>query len=149
MKRLIFAFLALITMNSCSVDDDTTNTSYELAEITGHNLPDNFVVGETYSIEIDYVLPSECNTFVAVDARRAGSTGPERRQIYIGAVSIVNTSSNCDPNVEGDEGSSNFSITIDEDEAYTFYFWTGIDANNQPIYTEVVVPVNEDVTSEN
>lgn len=148
MKRLIFAFVALIAMSSCSVDNDTTNTSYELAEITGNNLPDNFVLGETYSIEIDYVLPSECNTFAAVDARRAGSTNEERRQIYVGVVTTVDNSVNCDPDIPGNEGSSNFSITIDEDEDYTFYFWTGTGANNQPVYTEVVVPVDEEVPSE-
>lgn len=149
MKRLIFAFVALILFSSCSIDDDTTPTSYELAEITGNNLPDSFVLGETYSIEIDYVLPSECNTFAQVDARRAGSTGEERRQIYIGVITTINTSPNCDPNVPGEEGSSNFSITIDENEAYTFYFWTGTGANNQPVYTEVIVPVNETGPSEN
>lgn len=149
MKKIVFALMVLVAMSSCSVDDDASNTSYELAEITGNSLPDEFVFGETYSIEIDYLLPSECNSFVAVDARRAGSTSQERTQIYIGAVTTVNNSANCDPNVSGNEGSSNFSITIDEDEDYTFYFWTGIDANDRPIYTEVVVPVAEIIPSEN
>ncbi|SDS39972.1 hypothetical protein [Gramella sp. MAR_2010_147] len=143
MKRLLFAMMALLMLGSCSVDNDTPNTKFELAEITGNDLPDSFRFGESYSINIDYVLPSECNSFAGVDARRAGTSQEERTQIYIGVVTRVNNSTNCDAGDTDIQGSSNFSISIDATEDYTFYFWTGTDGNDQPVYTEIVVPVIE------
>ncbi len=136
-------------MSSCSIDDDASNTTYELAEITGNDLPDNFILGETYAVNVEYTLPSACNSFARLDASRGGLAGNEKRQIYVGIVSVFNDANNCDPNTPGAEGSSNFSITIDETEDYTFYFWTGTDSNNEPIYSEIVVPVQDQVSSEN
>jgi len=149
MKRLIFAFVTLLSLNSCSVDDDTANTTYELAKITGNDLPENFVFGETYSIDVNYVLPSSCNSFAGIDARREGSSPEQRRRIYVGVLSLSNNNPNCDNSAPANESSSNFPISIDERDDYTFYFWTGIDSNDQPIYSEVVVPVLERDPSEN
>lgn len=143
MKRSFLFLLALITLNSCSIDDDAPNINYELAQITGNNLPDEFVFNDTYSITIDYILPSECHNFAGIDARRAGNTSADRRKIYVGVVSTVEVGSECEENGSGDTGSTSFSILIDELEDYTFYFWTGVGTNNQPEYTEVVVPVVE------
>jgi len=149
MKKLFIAFVALMMASSCSVDDDSANTTYELAEITGHDLPKNFVFGETYTVKINYILPSQCNNFALIDARTGGSINPEKREIYVGIVTSLNNSSNCDATVIGEDGSKTFSITIDETEAYTFYFWTGLDEDDQPIYTEIIIPVEEALSSDN
>lgn len=141
MKRSFLVLMTLITLNSCSIDDDAPNINYELAQITGSNLPDEFVFNETYNITVDYILPSECHNFASIDARRAGNTAEDRSKIYVGIVSAIVSGSICDENTSGDSGSSSFSLFIDELDEYTFYFWTGIGSNNQPEYTEVVVPV--------
>ena len=148
MKRLIFVFMTLVMISSCSVDDDSSNTAFELAKITGNDLPDNFVLGETYTIKVNYILPSQCNSFSGIDARRGGQANSERRDIYVGVVTNLNESTNCDSNILGEQGVSNFSITIDETEDYTFYFWTGLDDSNQPVYSETTVPVQERLTTE-
>ena len=140
--------MTLIMASSCSVDDDSPNTTFELAKITGNDLPDNFVFGESYTIKVNYVLPSECNSFSGIDARREGLSNSERREIYVNAVTAFNTNSGCNSSILGGQGSSNFSITIDETEDYTFYFWTGLDNNDQPVYSEITVPVQERLTSE-
>lgn len=149
MKRLFFVLMTLISLSSCSVDDDAPNTTFELAEITGNNLPDEFIFGDTYNVTVDYILPSECNTFSGISAQRGGNSGESRREIYVGAVTSFINSNNCDEETPGNEGSGSFPILIDETEEYTFYFWTGVDSSNEPVYTEVVVPVVETGTAQN
>ncbi|MDR5591419.1 hypothetical protein [Christiangramia sp. SM2212] len=144
MKRLFVLALSII-VSSCSLDNDTPNTYYELAEIVGNDLPEELVFGETYNVEVDYLLPSECNIFQALDARRGGNTPNERRDIYISVVTSVVTNDGCDPDIPGGAGSSKFSITIDQNEPYTFYFWTGV-SGTDPVYNEVIIPVVESET---
>lgn len=144
MKKLVFLFLAAVALSSCSInDDDAPNIEYEPAEITGNDLPDQFELGKTYTVTVTYVLPSECNSFAGIQAQREGNAGADRRQIYIAAFSQVHSNSNCDDTMVGESGTGTFNITIDENEDFTFYFWTGTDASDQPIYDQVTVPVTE------
>ncbi|MUP43308.1 membrane lipoprotein lipid attachment site-containing protein [Christiangramia aestuarii] len=142
MKKIVLILLAVVGLSSCSInDDETPNIEYELAEITANDLPDEFEMGKTYTVTVTYLLPSQCNTFAGIDARRAGNTGPERRQIFIAAVSRFVNSTECDAQTSGNSGTSTFTITVDENEDYTFYFWTGTNAADEPLYDEVTVPV--------
>lgn len=144
MKKLVIILLSVVTFSSCSINDDNDPVAeYELAAITGNDLPETFEFGESYTITMDYVLPSQCHSFAAVDARRASSTGEERRQIYVAAVSTFISSTQCNEDVVGNTGTTTFNILIDETEDFKFYFWTGFDAEDKPIYTEVTVPVAE------
>lgn len=144
MKKLVLLFLAVMGLNSCSMNDDNAPiTEFELAEITANDLPNEFEFGKSYTVTVTYILPSQCSTFAGIDARREGSDGDLRRQIYIAAVSSFINNSNCDASTTGNSGTSTFSITIDETEAFKFYFWTGTDAADKPIYEEVTVPVTQ------
>ncbi|WP_051199646.1 hypothetical protein [Christiangramia echinicola] len=144
MKKLALILLSIVTLTSCSINDDNGPAAeYELATITGNDLPDSFELGKSYTITLDYDLPSQCHSFAALDARRGGSTGDEKRQIYAAVVSILSTNAQCNEDVAGNSGTTTFNILIDEPEDYKFYFWTGTDADDQPIYTEVTVPVTE------
>lgn len=145
MKRLFVLALSII-LTSCSLGDDAPNTYYELAKIVDNDLPDEFVYGETYDVQVDYLLPTECNLFQALDARRGGNSPEDRRDIYISIVTSVVSEDGCDRNTPGGAGSSKFSITIDQTESYTFYFWTGVSGNN-PVYNEVTIPVVQTETA--
>lgn len=142
MKKIALILMALVTLNSCSISDDNgPRINYEAAEITDNTLPEEFELGKNYTITITYKLPSQCHTFATIDARRAGNTGSSRREIYVAAISSFEANSNCDDSTDGSTGTSTFSIIIDENEDYKFYFWTGIDAADEPIFEEVTVPV--------
>ena len=144
MKKLGLLLLSIIVLNSCSVEsDEGPNVNYELAEITKNDLPEEFERGKSYSVNVEYTLPTECSTFAYLDARREGNISAERRNIYVAAISSTISNANCDGETEGETGVSSFSILIDEREDYKFYFWKGLDATNQPIYEEVIVPVIE------
>ena len=139
MRKLVVIALTLLLI-SCSVDNDSQITSYELASITSHDLPDEFVLGNTYDVRVDFVFPSDCNNFQALDARRAGTTSEERRQIYISVVTAVVENSSCTRDVIGASSSTKFVVTIDEERDYTFRFWKGQEGE-EAIYEEVTIPV--------
>ena len=144
MKKLVIILLSIVTLSSCSInDDDSPIIEYEIAAITGNDLPDTFEFGKSYTITLEYALPSQCHSFAALDAKRASNTGEERRQIYVAAVSAFISNAQCNEDVVGNTGSTTFNILIDETEDYKFYFWTGLDAAEEPVYTEVTVPVTE------
>ncbi|MFV8225292.1 hypothetical protein [Christiangramia aquimixticola] len=145
MKRLV-AILMTFVLTGCSLDSDTPNTYYELAEITDNDLPEEFVYGKTYEINVNYLLPTECNVFQAIDARREGNMPAERRIIYVSIITSVVESNSCDRDFPGGAGAAKFNLTIDEREAYTFNFWTGA-SGTEPVYNEVIIPVVEEATS--
>ncbi|MBT8295949.1 MAG: hypothetical protein KJO51_05990, partial [Gramella sp.] len=125
-------------------DDNSPILEYELAEITSNSLPDEFELGRTYTIDVAYVLPTQCHKFVAIDASREGNTGAKRREIYIAAVASYVQNSVCTQEL-GNSGTSTFTILIDESEDYKFYFWKGTGPADEPIYDEVTVPVVETI----
>lgn len=144
MKKFV-ALVLTIFLCSCSVDDNTANTNYELAAITGNDLPAELVLGETYEVRVDYQLPSDCNQFQTVDARRQGNAPGERNKIYVSIVTSVTENDQCHRDVLGPTGSNKFMITIDEEEDYTFYFWTG-NTLTENEYKEVTIPVVTEAT---
>ena len=59
---LVFIFIALFT--SCSVDDDNYNNFYlEVIPIDSVEIPESFVLGETYQIDMTYTKPNSCYYF--------------------------------------------------------------------------------------
>lgn len=147
MKKLFFFFLTLILFSGCSVEDNNEDFYYELARVTNNDLPEQFEVGKTYQLTIGYILPSQCSSFAGIDARRAGNSGDQRREIYVAAIGRSRIGNECNDDVPGTPGSSRISILIDEEADYTFKFWIGEDASENPIYETVVVPVGEaDIT---
>ncbi|MCM8569593.1 hypothetical protein NE848_09390 [Gramella jeungdoensis] len=143
MKKLVFILITILAMTGCSVDDDSgPRVEYELAEIVANDLPDEFEFGKTYEVTVTYILPSACHSFAGLDARREGNVGEERRIIYVSAIAAIQLDSNCDDTVGGDQGTSKFTINIDEEEDYTFNFLVG-EAGNEPVYNTVVIPVTQ------
>ncbi|MUP45177.1 hypothetical protein E0K83_05395 [Gramella sp. BOM4] len=140
MKKLVFILMAVFAVTGCSEDDDALNVTYELAEIVANDLPEEFEFGEVYEVTVTYVLESRCHQFIGLDAQRGNAVGEDRRQIYVAAISILDQDAACDTSIGGEQGTAKFSITIDEEEEYTFNFLVG-ESNNEPVYQTVVVPV--------
>lgn len=146
MKKLVFVLMAAIAFTGCSVDDDGPELSYELAEIVANDLPDEFEFGETYEVTVTYILPSDCHDFVGLDPKREGNVGDKRRTIFVSAISVTEVNSECDSTIGGDQGTSKFSILIDEEDSYTFNFLVGQEGGEAQ-YETVVVPVVESTSS--
>ncbi|MCB7481847.1 hypothetical protein [Christiangramia sediminis] len=147
MKKIVFALVTLIAMSSCSIDDDNSNTSYEFAEITDFEFPEFFEAGKSYDLKLTYQLPSTCHTFAGFDGGREDLNSNE---IFIYALTSFDPNeTGCDSSNDTDLTSAgtirgfNISANVDEDEIFIFNLWTGEDANGDPVFTTVEVPVGE------
>ena len=144
MKKLALLIGCVFTFASCEVEDEGPRVLSEYAEVTEIDLPESFEEGETYEIEVTYLLPSACHQPAGREASRGSTTGDERRDIYVaGVATYTSDMGECDVEDEDLEETSSFSITIDETEPYTFYLWKGVDVDNKPVFTTVEVPVTE------
>lgn len=154
MKRLALLLLSLITLNSCTIEDDGPNIVSVFAEVTENDLPDFFEKGEVYTVEVSYLLPDLCHQPVGLHLSRGDNFGDERRDIYVGGV-VTYTAGQAECSMEPEDPSelvetTEFTIKIDESEPYTFYFWTGVDSTGENIFETVEVPVRvpEEETAE-
>lgn len=145
MKRLALVLLSVITLSSCSIDDDGYNIVTNYAEVSANDLPGYFEKGKTYEVEVDYLLPNLCHQGVGLQVNREAQAGEKRRNIYIAGLASFDTEKGectLEPNEDSDLiETAKFTITIEEEEPYTFNFWVGVDMDGESIFETVVVPV--------
>lgn len=147
MKKLILLFVLAFSLVSCDVEDDGPTFEHVLVEVTDADLPEFFELGKTYSVKVTYVLPDACHRPLGLQVSRGALSGAERRDIYVAAVASRNPElTQCNEQDDDLEHDATFSITIDENQPFTFYLWTGLDDDGENIFTEVVVPVQEATT---
>ncbi len=141
MKKLVLLFVCALVFTSCDPDDGP-NIQYDLAKVTNADLPEFFEEGETYEINVTYILPSACHKAAGLQLQRGSETGDQRRDIYIAGVASVDAGlSNCTEEDNDLERENSFEIDIDENEPYTFYLWQGVDDNGENQYDTFEVPV--------
>jgi len=145
MKRLALLLLSVITLSSCSVEDDGSTVVTTLAEVSEYDLPEYFEKGKSYQVPLNFLLPDLCHQPVGLQLSRGGDYGDERREIYVaGVVSFNAEQTECDIPTEDDSDlvvEAEFTIHIDEEEPYTFYFWTGVDSTGENVFETVEIPV--------
>lgn len=140
MKKLILLFVSILIFTACSVDDEP-NVLLVPAEVVKTNLPPMFSPGENFIVEVTYLLPDVCHIPAGLQVTRGAEQGAERRDIYVTGVASIREGTVCDTEGGDLEKEGTFRIIIDENQPYTFYLWTGLDENNESIFTEIVVPV--------
>lgn len=144
MKKLALLFVCTLIFTSCDIDDDNTRIVPVYAEVTEADLPEFFEEGESYDIDITYVLPDVCHQAAGLDVNRGGQTGDARRDIYVAGIATFDANlAECNQEDDDLEVVETFTITIDEEEPYTFYLWQGIDVDNENVFTTIEVPVGE------
>ena len=142
MRRFFFCLLVMVIISGCSIDNGVnTSVNFDAAEITGNNLPDEFVFGQQFQLSITYNLPSACHRFAGIDAKREGNTSSQRRNIFIAVVTSVNSNIECSDTNTSLERTAELPVIIDENEEFTFNFLVGETAGGEAIYETVVVPV--------
>lgn len=139
MMRKLFAWaLALslfLPLGSCSNNDDGPETTFVKLVITGADMPPSFQLGETYAIPITFELPDGCTQFETFQIVTLSET--EREIVVIGA---REDSGSCTLQIT--EATETLIFQVVFDQVYTFKFWQGDDANGDPQYLEIQVPVN-------
>lgn len=133
---LVFAFITLFT--SCSLDDSPAYEFHlEVVPIDSVEIPEYFVHGEVYQINMTYTQPNSCyyfNDFIyEID-------GQQRTVAIVNTVYTVD-STNCADSPE--EVTVHFDFSVTGNETYIFKFYQGEDDNGEDLYYIVEVPVVE------
>ncbi len=135
MKNKWALFLLLLTILSCSLEEQNTLVNMKIIPIEAFTVPDTFHLGQESTIIIKYKLPSFCYRFYDLYLEEDNST----RIIAISA--IEKESSNCQA-VNNQVFEYSFNITATQQNDYILKFWKGKTSNGDDIYEEVIVPVN-------
>jgi len=136
MKRLFLLCLTILTLSSCSIDDDSPNFYYEILPVENVVIPEEFVLGETYEITVSYFRPSGC--YVFNDFYYAS----ELNERTVAVINTVYSDQAC-ATFENELVDVSFNFLVTSNGSYVFKFWQGEDENGNDTYYIVEVPVVE------
>ena len=135
MKHFIPLFLVAFLIFGCSNDDNNDHDYHlEYVNVISADLPDEFIYGLTYRINITIELPNSCYYFYnQYDYFYEGTS----RLIY--PIGHVDDGVPCTPNIT----ETTFSIPVHalQSEPYIFKFYQGEDENGQDVFLTIEVPV--------
>jgi len=136
MKNFITLFLAVFLIYGCNDDDDNNYHDYylEYVSVISADLPDEFIYGRTYRINVTIELPNSCYYhYNQYDYFYEGTS----RLIY--PIAHVDDGVPCTPNIT----ETTFSIPVQalQLEPYIFKFYQGKDTDEQDIFLTIEVPV--------
>ncbi|TPN87951.1 hypothetical protein [Aquimarina algicola] len=138
MKRLkIVLFFVIVTICiGCDLnDDDNTNFSYQLVKIEEVDLPEEFIRGKTYDIEVSYFRPTNCHSFEGFDFTRSENIRT------IGAIHIVLDREDCENLQDETLSQASFRFFVGEEESYVFRFWQGRNEEGENQFLIIEIPV--------
>lgn len=134
-KYLLFTLFAVAaTAVSCSDDDNDHDYHLEYVNVTDADVPDEFIFGQTYRLNVTVELPSSCYYFYGqYDYFYEGSS----RLIY--PIAHVHDNEPCTLNIR----ETVFSIPVQalQTEPYIFKFYQGEDDQGQDTFLTIEVPV--------
>jgi hypothetical protein len=125
-----------VTLTSCSDDDDyyDYDFSLEYVNVISADLPDEFIFGQTYRMNVTIELPNSCYYYYnQYDYFYEGTS----RLIY--PIAHVDEGVSCTPN----STETTFSIPVQalQNETYIFKFYQGEDEDGQDLFLTIEVPV--------
>ena len=134
-KYLLVMFVALAaTVSSCNDDNDYHDYHLEYIGVKSADVPDEFIYGRTYRIDVTIELPNSCYYYYnQYDYFYEGTS----RLIY--PIADVDDGVPCTLNIT----ETTFSIPVQalQSEPYIFKFYQGEDADGQDIFLTIEVPV--------
>jgi hypothetical protein len=137
LKYLLILTVALtLTVTSCSNDDDNNYHDYHLEYIgvVSADLPDEFIYGQTYRINVTIELPNSCYYFYnQYDYFYEGTS----RLIY--PIAHIDDNVPCTPNIT--ETTFSIPVQVLQNETYIFKFYQGKDTDGQDMFLTIEVPV--------
>jgi hypothetical protein len=134
MKKIVLFLVAITSLLSCSLEDDSPTYSYQVLPIDSFVVPASFTLGQTYEIKLKYQKPTVCHFYQGLYYDKSLNT----RTIAIQAAAQDNQI--CTMQVPPlSEVSFNFIVT--SNGSYIFKFYKGKDAAGKDIFEEVEIPV--------
>lgn len=134
MKKFALFFIAILTMNSCNIEDSSPKFHYEILPIESYTVPQSFVLGQTYPIKVKYKKGTNCNQFQGFYYEKNLNV----RTVAIQTLVAENTT--CTIDTTSVEVSFNFYVT--SNGSYIFKFFKGVDEVGNDLFHEVEIPVN-------
>ncbi|MGJ8738390.1 hypothetical protein [Zobellia laminariae] len=135
----ILGLASLLTIASCSLDDDRVNFQYTPLHITNASLPDTFELGRVYTVDVNILRPDDCTLLDQFDVRRSFTDSTQIRTVS--AVGITLDKEDCTE--VNDELQDGFQFEVLYTKPYIFRFYTGDDTEGEPEFLEIEVPVKE------
>ncbi|ALJ06823.1 hypothetical protein APS56_10575 [Pseudalgibacter alginicilyticus] len=137
MKKFLILSLTLIFLASCNVnDDDNYNYSFDVLPIESVDIPDEFTLGETYPITVEYLRPTSCHVFNDFYYYK------ENNERTVAVINVNYDRSDCE-DLEDEITSATFNFQVTGNGSYIFKFWQGKDENDEDQYLSIEVPVVE------
>lgn len=135
LKYLLIMMVAFtLTVTSCSDDDNDHEYHLEYIGVISADLPDEFIYGLTYRINVTIELPNSCYYYYnQYDYYYEGTS----RLIY--PIAHVDDNVPCTPNIT--ETTFSIPIQVLQSETYIFKFYQGQDADGQDQFLTIEVPV--------
>lgn len=131
-KVLIIALTLMVT--GCSVDDGDSY-SYEMLPIESIDLPNEFILNETYDIDFTFIRPTNCHGYHGI------FINSEEENRIVGVTSIIYDNSNCMELTADNIASQSFRFQVLYDQIYVFHIWKGVDEFGDDIFETIEVPV--------
>ena len=126
-----------LILASCSVNDDSPNYSFEILPVESVDIPDSFILGETYPITVSYYKPSNCHTF------REFYYVKNNNERTVAPINYVFDKASCET-LENELVEEAFNFVVTGNGSYVFKFWQGQDDDGEDQYLIIEVPVSEE-----
>jgi len=139
MKKVLmplFLFVACSWFISCDLDDDSPNFYFSALKTVAVEMPETFVLGETYEIPVTYQRPNGCTFFEGFDVTKTAQT--DRDVVVVGSV-LTDEDRQCTQAVTEVEATLQFRVIYTGE--YHFRFYAGKDTEENDTYLEFTVPV--------
>ena len=121
------------------MDDGEEKFHFVPLQITAAELPESFMLNQTYQIKVTYSTPNGCTTFEGFDITEDDTEYSEIRNVV--AIGAERENLQCTQQFE--EIETTFSFLCLYSKTYVFRFWTGEDENGASEFFEVEVPVTQ------
>lgn len=143
MKRyFLLVSIFILTLTSCSVENgERQEFQLEVLPIESVEVPKQFVLGNTYEINVTYYRPSSCHEFNDFYYEVSGN------EKTIAVINTVYKDLNCETTAEKVTVSFNYVAT--EVDTSVFNFYQGEDANGKDKYQKLEVSVTDGKTIKN
>lgn len=138
-KLLLFIALPLFLLltNACSPDKGS-EYHYEVLPIESFEVPESFVLGETYSILVRYNRPTTCHYYSNIYWDK------NLNERIIAVQSLVEQRNNCLPVAEDEMlFTQTFNFMVTNTGSYIFKFFKGHDEDENPIFETIEIPVED------
>lgn len=138
--KLLATFSLVLFFFGCELDSGE-NFYFINLEVVSADFPENFILGETHEITVNYRRPDDCTLFEGFDV-----LSPDDSTRNVVAIGTVFTNDDCSDT--NDEVGATLYFTVISSETYLFRFYSGRDNGERPIYVEYEIEVVNDTTDQ-